>query len=82
MALPNDLCYIRDFMAVRLTPEEIAAVQARRAQARANSAVEGLTITPAQEALFAQFDAEGLSHDERRRRLILHIKAGQSVPAE
>lgn len=63
----GNLCYIAAVMTARLAPEEIAAVQARREQARANTAIEGLTITPAQEALFAQFDAEGLSHDERRR---------------
>lgn len=69
-------------MSERLTPDQLSALQARRHQARANNAIEGVILTPSQNALFEQFDAEALPHEERRRRLILRLTAGPLVPAE
>jgi hypothetical protein len=45
-----------------------AAINRRKAEA--SLACEGLYLTPEQEALFDQFEAEGLSHEERRRRIL------------
>ena len=69
-------------MTRNLTPDDLAAIRKRRAQARANTAIEGVTLTPAQEALFEQYDAEALPHDERRRRLIQHLSPAKLVPAQ
>ncbi len=69
-------------MTKRLTAEDLAAIADRRAQARANTAIEGVTLTVSQEALFEQFDAEALPHEERRRRIILRVSPAGVDPAE
>lgn len=66
----------------RLSPEELAAIQERRAQACANNAIEGVDYTPAQNEMFVQFDKEALPHDERIKRAILHIRSGPVIAAE
>lgn len=66
----------------RLSPEELVAIKERRAQACANNAIEGVHYTPEQNAMFVQFDNEALPHEERVRRVILHVKSGPAVAAE
>lgn len=66
----------------KLAPNELAAIKERRVQARANSAIEGVALTAAQESLFEQFDSEALPHDERRRRLILRLTPIKLASAE
>jgi hypothetical protein len=47
-----------------LRPEEFAKI----------SEVEGIRLTPEMERAFAEFDAGGLSHAERRRAIIARFK--------
>lgn len=65
-----------------LTPTELAAVRARREQGRANSAIEGLTLTPVQETMFEQFDAEALSFPDRRQRIMIYLGVARRARAE
>lgn len=69
-------------MTPRLTPEELDAIRNRRAQARASLAIEGMVFTKEQDAVFEQFDTDGLAHDERRRRLLARLSKHRHVPAE
>jgi hypothetical protein len=66
----------------RLTPEELGAVKVRRTQAVANNAIEGIGYTPEHEAMFIQFDEEGLTHEERLQRVILRIKTNVPTRSE
>jgi hypothetical protein len=59
-------------MATKLRPKQPkpAQLQLSRAAANAIHRVEGLHMTPAMQALFEEFDKAGLSHAERRERLM------------
>jgi hypothetical protein len=62
----------------RLTETELAEAKVNLEKAQASLACEGLYLTAEQEARFHAFEAEALSHDERRRRI---IEAHQPVRA-
>jgi hypothetical protein len=59
----------------RLNDTEIAELRRRRPGVRASLACEGLHLTADEEALFAQFDREQLSMEEREARLIAWNRA-------
>jgi hypothetical protein len=52
----------------------------RRRQALASLAIEGMHATAEQTALFAEFDALGLSDEERRRRLAERARQRAAAP--
>lgn len=65
-------------MTARLTPKENTAARKRLKQAKADLAISGMALTPSEEAMFAEFDAEALPHAERRRRILASL--GISAP--
>ena len=52
----------------------------RRRQALASLAIEGMSPTPEQQALFAEFDRLDLSDEERRRLLIERARRRAGAP--
>lgn len=58
----------------RLTDAELAERRHRGRNARASLAIEGLHLTPEQEALFEMFDRERFTDEECRRILIDRAK--------
>jgi hypothetical protein len=66
----------------KLTDAELAAAKQNRRVAEASLACEGLYLSDEQKALFDGFEAEGLSHDERRKRITArYANAGAKVTA-
>jgi RNase adaptor protein for sRNA GlmZ degradation len=61
--------------ASRLTDAELAAAKQEFAEAKASLACEGIYLTAEEEALFARFEEQRLSHDECRRQLIEFCRA-------
>ena len=59
----------------KLTDAELAEIKRRRPGVRASFAIEGMTYTPEEEALFEQMDAERLTPDERTRRIVEFCRA-------
>lgn len=69
----------------RLTDSELADTQRNLAEARASLACEGMFLTDEEEALFRQFEADRLPHEERRRRILefcLRKESGRFDAAE
>jgi len=67
---------------MKMTPEELAAAKHERAEAEASLAIEGMCLSDEQKALFDGFEAEGISHDERRQRIMArYANAGAKVAA-
>jgi hypothetical protein len=58
------------FDATQLTEAQLAEIKRRRPGVCASFAIEGMTYTPEEEALFAQMDAERLTPDQRTRRIV------------
>ena len=62
-----------------LTDSELAAAKHNFAEAKASLACEGIYLTQEEEALFARFEAERLSHEECRRQLIEYSRSNRSL---
>ncbi len=64
----------------RLSETELAELRRRRPGVRASLACEGFHLTGEEEALFDQFDREGLTMQEREARLIAWSRARRRAP--
>jgi len=58
-----------------LSEAEIAEIRRRRPGVRASPACEGFHLTADEEALFEQFDRQGLTPDQRRDQLLAYSRA-------
>nr|WP_294516209.1 hypothetical protein [uncultured Rhodopila sp.] len=63
----------------RLDEKEIEEVRRRRPGVRASLACENMRLTAEEEALFEQFDREGLAMQEREARLIAWSRARRAA---
>jgi hypothetical protein len=52
-----------------LTEEQVAEIRRRRPGVRASLAIEGLYLTTYEEHMLDQFEAEGLTPEQRRERV-------------
>lgn len=76
-----DVCYspvMPDTAGVeaRLTDAEVAKIRRRRGAMRASLAAEGLVLTPEEERMLDEFEAERLTPEHRRSRVVAY---GQSL---
>jgi hypothetical protein len=67
----------------KLTDAELAEAKRNFAEARASLACEGIYLTDEEEALFNSLQAQRLSHEECRRRLVefSRAKRREKVPS-
>ena len=56
----------------RPTDVELAKIRRRRAAVRATLAAEGLVLTPEEEQMLDQFEAERLTPEQRRARVVAY----------
>lgn len=62
------------FIMTKISDRELRDIRQRRKEARANMAIEGIHLTPEEEALFDYMDRQRMPPEERRQLIDAYIE--------